>query len=538
MTGSKRAAVVAFGLLIVVAFLAFRRAVDEAPSALPSRVAVPEEEPRERLAPPGIPEPREQPALPAALRELAVSVRDERDQAVTGASVSRVQDGREQALGATDAAGDLTLPHVAGAQLVARHAGFSAGTALVGETDERVTLTLLSHGTIAGRVQLASGLAPEGSIRVLASPHGRPLECAAIRARSVAFADTDGAGYFRITGLDRRVAFRVAGVGSGYLVDPHPDVEPSDAEILLTALPLYGVRLVMRDAAGGPLHGSPDLFAQFGGSVKCLDSTAKLAKILPEELELAGIGGAGCSEQESRDVMVVVFSGASEVDRVGPIAVDMTLPGYRPVEESVWAPRITASLPEHTLALERLCDDWGSVEVTFRGIELDIACDVTIQLRGQAPSARYALRVPRLSSQPYTVTGVPADGYLVSVETSGGLFRHPPRSSGREEWLQVYPGETARLAIDLAGRTTLACELLDEVGLPLSGRVIFRLMTASNAVYHVEFDQAPYTLVGIPPGEYTVSAMLGSGAVWPGQEPYRKLVHIEGGGVTPLVLTR
>ncbi len=471
------------------------------------------------------------------VRSATITFVDELGNLVPGARLGLLDNGIERAIGISDDHASLSLEaaSIEDKDCLARSDAHKTAWVHMPMHVETATVVLERLAGITGTVRLPDGSVPSEAFYVIAYPDKCPPLCEEIarpaEAKSFRCATTDSAGYFSITGLDPNRQYSLSGAGRGYALEkPLEHVAPGSRDLQLTALPLYGIRVLITDDEGQPLKLSPNLFSNQGGGFDLLDSSAKEVNFA-NELVLAKIDGVDCIENEDRDSFCLLYTSKLEKANVGPIAVTIERPGYKGRIESVRAPRLMDALALRTIQLAPDPSATGTVTIQLKLAGPAIAATGGVSLKGTKARSDIFLKLPRISAEPNTIEGVPCDEYTCVVRLFEGMLRIRETETGAPLRLGVLPNQTATLEVDLAKQSRINVILRDELGLSYEGRVLFRVIAAKHGgVSHITFETAPYCLVGLKEGSVSIAAMRGrAGSTSVGEEEFRVSVDLSAG---------
>ncbi|MEO6709657.1 MAG: sigma-70 family RNA polymerase sigma factor [Planctomycetota bacterium] len=499
-------------------------------------------------------------ATPAKVRQALLSFVDPDQNALAGAQLALVEEGVERVVGKADERGVLALDAalVEDTDCVARAVDHASTLVRMPSKLETATIVMKPSGSISGTVRLADGSPPASTMCVVAHHEKAHILCAELTKseadRSFRSALTDSVGFFTIAGLDPDQTYALSAAGEGYLVcdarplsagaDPRSvadvqvkDVHPGARDVLLTALPMYGIRLVIKgdDDQVIPYRVS---YSMSSFSAGCTDRTATDASSLLPLLVLAGIGNLDCAEAEGQDSFTFVYVSETEKLFVGPILAEINRPGYKHQTRSMMAPRLHGSIAEKVVELEPELTLRGAVQVEFDWDGPDMDVDVGVVLSTTDARSSLFLRVPRVSKTPFVVMGVPGGDYTCKVKICDGLLRISKAADGTPLQVAVLPDQTAVLKVDLAGQKIVNVSLRDKLGLSYAGPVILRVISQpSHVVNHISYDKSPYRIIGMKEGTYSIAAIRnGAGGTPVGEEEFQTTLVIGDPSVYELLL--
>jgi hypothetical protein len=165
----------------------------------------------------------------------------------------------------------------------------------------------------------------------------------------------------------------------------------------------------------------------------------------------------------------------------------------------------------------------GSIEVQVALAAGTIGADISLRLKGSQSNASYFVNLSGPSATPRIINGVPSDDYTYDVLVCDKMAIVSRSESGSPLHVNVLPDQTSILKIDLSAQRILDVAVRGELGLAYDGPLLLRVIDLpSKRVRHIEFAAAPYRIVGVGEGEYSISAMLnGGGSTAVGQEEFQ-----------------
>ena len=261
---------------------------------------------------------------------------------------------------------------------------------------------------------------------------------------------------------------------------------------------LYGARILLLDARGGPLRAVPGLTGPRAG--RCVPGRAGLFPVSPRSpgASLAGVDPDWLAGRDS-DRRTLLFRSPRIEAAMGPFTFTLDLPGYERAELELELAAVGASLPQLDLLLEPATLDFGSLElqlVGWRG-----PCEPFPA--GLSPVTRLRLVSAQHGSVPVDLGPFDANGRLQIEPLPCGEWRanlsDAGDSLGRGAWSWTGTVEIgaapARVEVDLCERSVVLVTVLNRAGLQHTGRVRIGLGSPGQRPADVwTFDGPPYRL--------------------------------------------
>lgn len=244
-------------------------------------------------------------------------------------------------------------------------------------------------------------------------------------------------------------------------------------------------------------------------------------------LERAELGATGLDSWPdpdslvSRDEQLLLFQSARDVPSIGPVELYASLPGYEELVTELQIPRLSREVAEARLSIQPLATPWGRLLVAGSAGALDpgayksLAGSLLGLLHLESPERELDIRV----SAEWLLQGktfeLPAGEYEAWFETISGAYTYPregrlPLSVLANVW---EPGEQQAtvFTLPLDDMTVVAIEVVEEIsGEPFEAGLSlrFQLGDPTRAIvptFRQSFKSAPYRVLGLPPGDYTVT---------------------------------
>lgn len=422
-------------------------------------------------------------------------------------------------LGETDEAGRLEarLGGVLGVE--GQRSGYARARRRIGQEPPEVLWLRLQPGrSLEGRVLLRGSGTPVEGVRVLAHLKGlAPEPHSVLRAREgspLGISGVSGAdGVFRLEGMDIDLDYQLAAGGRGYVLWERSLVPAGDRMApQLEVGRLFGVRVVWADPVAGAVACSPRLWG-VGGADTLSDGALGITSVseIWASTNLAGgfLRDPALPFRPSPNEWLFLYACSSDAERLGPISVSMTLPGYARGRDRVWATPVEDEISEHVIELERTAEAFGSLTIEFEGWK-GLSSSTTFE------SPRVMLQVQHSDSEKEISTildleeSVDAIGAIPTGEVVFSISKSQNRWPIFEDdapRYQLEEGEN-RIPIDISEWGGIEMEFTDAHGPILGGPATFVLDLTSGpaADESLRFRGAPYRYFGLDPGTYTLTA--------------------------------
>lgn len=462
---------------------------------------------------------------------------------VPGASVDHVaREGDVLAHTECDEEGRFTLESEprAQARFVGRSQGFGPGTApdlrgLAEGPSGPIVLTLTHEARIRGAVTLPSGSPPSVPVLVLAWRDAEPTRPRATLEKPIRDAShplfrcvkTDRDGRFEFDGLEAGAQYQLSAGGEGYaqcmpegqfLVRPVEAIAGGGPVKLLVA-PLFALRVDLGDPDSGPLRSAPQLFSYPFPSINVPKEIFVTDKSLPGAWLNPGVDFHDPPTGNAHR-FYMICTAEKEVDRIGPVTLTGSAPGYEPFKVEVWATRVPGGLEPKRVTLQRKTEAWGRLRIrVLTPVGLDGKPMWTSMVNAPLPFGRIKLRpvantplppppfeaaVPHQERPEIVLDGVPAGSYRVNLWT-------PLPGDGPETLVSIPVGGEAQVTLDSTDWGVVEASIDRKVGgleREFTGQVLIELETneARPISASTVFESPPYCVLGVPPGRYKVYA--------------------------------
>lgn len=431
-----------------------------------------------------------------------------------------------QLIGRTDKNGLLYCDSGSGLRrrvLVTAH-GFAPEYSLLGKAVSTTTTILLRPAwSLSGHVVDSAGRPVGSGVRVLAVGHNDQLLEADILASltgagPLSVAVTNDMSEFSLSGLRDGDSYHIYAGGEGYCsansFAPPIMKAGSSRQQIVTVSPVYGARIVIRDAAGGPLLLGESLSGSWHGTpVPAVDD----ARIVVSGNWTAALLGLPASAT-SRSVFEKVFFFETKFDHglQIPIVYEATFPGYEPARVTIEAKRALADVTQHSIRLERVTDTFGVVNIWLDPVE-HVSSVIPDELGDRCPQLYLTelqdgkllrAQLQGIARGFEDVTGVPAGDYFAVFRAPHQLFRFPrvPEQGPTVLSISKMPSE---LRVPIHGLGALRIAVLEPSGSeyagPLSGT---HVRTKGQEADDFYFSAPPYTIPLLPEGEYSLDVDL------------------------------
>jgi len=498
----------------------------------------------------------------SAIRVLVV---DEFGAPIQGAAVLEQSDGESRCLGETDETGEFLLAPVPPTwiRLLAEKEGHASSTTYLGpssSTPKRITLVLGIGSSISGTVIYPDGESAGEGIGVLAWPSSL-LAPDYVAADSIAnghscprSTTTNHDGSFIINDLKsgQKYALIAGGAGLGTLRDQY-GYTTGTTDARLVVAPLYSAVLRLQDSHGQAVIIPRGLKEEF--YLKIDNQLDEYRRVYPGSSLGWRLALPPAPEDDSE--IRLVYSGPSalkSIDSVGPIFIEVSLPGYESEHSMCSITRADGWARPQLVALQREEGNLGRLVVHFRGLSaLDRAwinpamkmgdlflipqerSSMVPQYGGQTAHGFFEYTLQDAYSGQQAVDGIPYGIYEVKVFFRNGGFRLP--ADDRDPAIVVVDSPENELYIECADLGELEIKVFDVLGQPYCENLTFDLgegeveylPTGEMQVViggGIAFTRPPYVVKGLEPGNYHVFISRPNWAM--GQEPYFS-VEVRGG---------
>jgi hypothetical protein len=376
-------------------------------------------------------------------------------------------------------------------------------------------LTLSRARNLRGVVTLPSGEPCGEGVWVFAAEKGRTLDwvaCSQPEKRCLALrnlARTNQLGEFEFTHLeDLKDAAIVAG-GLGLVTVRTVRVEQTAQWVDVPVQFGYAGLVRFRDPIGGVPVVSEALRTGFGAVVKNTGVMHGAVQAgVPLGFILAGFKGKEVPYDYRVDQPVLVGSHVALTSFPG-IQLTASYPGYEQAVQLIELPRVSAEAEPIEIDLGFPLRGFGGLRVHFKsatGSPLGTATAVLELFAQPGPTYLFDLRL--LDGEPVEVFEIPQGNYGLKVRLGNGLCRVPDVyqpieiGSGVSESVVVVPdlGEVQLKPSNQGGQAfdgRLIVSLCELSNLATDGNGI-----VMNHVANFTLDSSPYTIAGIPNGDY------------------------------------
>lgn len=471
--------------------------------------------------------------LEPPLVSLSVAVVDFEGNPIANAECSIVIEDSISFLGVSNSEGKLMTKVNASSvgEIIAVAQGFSSSNTPFSVSNSNLNLRIVMSlgGSISGTVH-----PPEGGLLedcwVVAFQSSRELKAAdapMIMGGDPRFhvANVESSGSFKIEGLDPQLEYSVLAAGAGYTTRKRvPPIQPSQVDIDLFVLPIFGVLVELVEADGTPITKDLELNSYPAGN---FSTREKSVSYLPPESLAAYLAGVRIEKLDlgggSREVFL--FTAEDERDEVGPVVHLIRVPGYEALRAEVTVPRLTGSISLQTLQLVSNTATRGRLQIKFDGFSVEGEGDYphsllpvgTVYLRRDNEEV-YQVNVGHFSNEVKAIEGLPAGLYEAWFTTSNRYFRYPRLT---EETITLEVGLTPErliipihelgtievvfhsgegdLGVDAAGSMSCLVRPLEWLGDNNSG--------GQMGFVPMIFESPPYLVEGLPPGRYLVKLL-------------------------------
>lgn len=387
-------------------------------------------------------------------------------------------------------------------------------------------LRLGESSMLGGRVVRTDGSAPASPVQVLAAPseHGGLRLDSLWRALEgdprVLMTSTDSEGRFRFTNADPALRYDITCGGAGWVAhEPSRGVRPGEPGIVIELVRAFAVRIVQREADGGPLHFPSTAPGPFPGGF-FLESEDPTADLYSDRVAavLAGLPPEFATPTSEAKLLLATCD--TDALTFGPLRFQAQYAGYAPVDVRVFTRSVDQPVPLETIRFTRTVEGFGSIVVHLRteGTELPPwleGCAGSLTLR-RAGAPRLRISVPRTSGTRVRIDGIPRGRYRARFRSANGPLTLP--SPEKAPWTLEVGEAPASLELDLTGlggiefslqhrdgtlyRGAASC-ILDPAGVMLEAPASPVLTYGGQAL--VRWSAPPYRIPALPPRPYRVS---------------------------------
>lgn len=429
--------------------------------------------------------------------------------------------------------------------VAARKSGFSEGETPLERTrpHRHVVLTLRESGELHGSVRLPDGRVPPAPVDVLAWRADYPMPRAQVARSKIADASlfrrrrVAPDGTFTLTDLTPNARYCVVAGGSGFATYyPDNDYRPLEAvsngpSITLQVAPLYSVHVRVVANDGGALRCSPLLMVEGGSSIS-LPKTLVSAYLLNPGTWLSGIDVPKPGSYEPGRFRYL-FTSAELAERLGPVRLRFSMPGYESKLVDLWAHRVTDEQDVvQCVTLQQIATGFGDLTVDIQSALSPEARNRLQQLRQLAgreglwmgslhlvPIEWYSKSVQELSVPisdfevgPLILHGVPAGKYELQLrsQTLSGVVQRDTYS------IAIDADRMTSISVDTGEWGVLEVNAVKESGESYHGTLSLSAMGPEPMPYTSVryFSRAPYVFTAMPPGVYQIhTPSFGNGAL-------------------------
>lgn len=402
--------------------------------------------------------------------------------------------------------------------LTARHEEFALRTiASVDVIDEeQIEIALTAKVSIAGRVTNADGAAVS-SVRIVAWHERHPspgLRAIGEGARNLLYHHTitNSDGSFEIGHLCENASYFVAAGGGGYAqidrATPHPS---GSRDLELVVQPVYALFVTMRQESGEPPRSYPALWTFPGTTWAEPEGLTIVDEESPSVLLNESIRAIVETRRSAHSLMAVYVSN-QDVDRLGPMELDLAVPGYqRTSPRDIYAVRARSDAAlRQVINMQNDSVGFGTLIVALEGFEgrpwgsQSGEKVLLVPLDRQRVGVRYYECAVAPNEPKTTIEGVPSGEYEAHLDG--------PLLSGRLRPGHVFvkDGATSEVALSTGDWGSIdprivlgsGCQHLGSVSITVTGPLEYDGRSSVN----FGFKEPPYTICGIWPGTYRVLA--------------------------------
>lgn len=457
---------------------------------------------------------------------FTVTVIDESATPLVGATVGLRRSSTSVPIDATDSLGQVRfkLTEWDGWCIESAIPGFStARLRLLPSSAHDVTLRMFRASEISGTVRWKGGEKPAYPAIVCAYldgyvPRKEDLDNwrNAQESSALTVVSTDADGHYRLAGLSLgRKYTLIAATDSGITGEQHVEVIPPAANQDITLVGFYAAQLHVRDLDGGELRASKDLYGRGLYWTGLEDGLSVIVDIPPEFLFLVSKKMWASSPRDSHDPLLLFRSNVAPVGSI-KVQIDVDIPGYKAAWSTLTFEPVAEQIPEYTLRLQRIAQEWGRLRIRCSGTFADIVPDSptnvlvgSMQLQAELFNGGCSVVIPvsKPCADEHVVDGLPYGSY-------SGVFSlrdwTPTGAKGEQVvGFTIGPNEAV---IDLEYKQVgaIIVTLLDEWNTLYDGEAKMRVYAGASDAYFC-FRCGPYVIDGLEPGKYTVAVTQAGG---------------------------
>ncbi|MCY3003815.1 MAG: hypothetical protein NTV21_18615 [Planctomycetota bacterium] len=307
--------------------------------------------------------------------------------------------------------------------------------------------------------------------------------------------------------------------GDGGMCAPRTRVEARDGVVDLSLVPVWAVRVTVRDADGGPVKTDAGLFG-FGPACTAPEG---FSSVIPGCLEAELLAGrsARVDAPTPLECLFVLKSSDPAATRhtefVDGVEFGLGIPGYATLKEVLRVPLARTPVAEVLFPIQRTANGWGSLAVeipAMRPLEglLGERALASLSLR-RLPISRDAPFSALVEGAVTRLDGVPAGRYSLTFTARDGYAQWPGPTEPLLE-IQIEPEVELSVRFDQVEFGELDIDVLDAEGNPYAGSLGIQVDCSKFSrpvVFFASFERAPYRITMLRPGTYSLRAAMAAG---------------------------
>lgn len=560
---SRRIAVVALAAVLVLLVLwrathpsrepMLEEQVAQAVQAAPHESIAPEVNAESSRSSAGAPTESVQPVAETSLQPLVVRVLDERDRALEAAelhpagrwaaNISRPVRPEPGVFEFTP--GDARV----GARWIASAPGFVAREFALERTDGTLDVRLQAGFVLEGRVAWSDGSPAGPLVRVVAFTAGRPprsgeLLGGAPSGNDWAQTQVREDGTYSLVVPRGASQLDLTAAGDGGMCTPRARVEARDGVVDLSLVPVWAVRVTVREADGSAVKSDAGLFG-LGPSWTAPDG---FSSVIPSCLEAELLTGWSAQVDAPTPLESLFLLKSSEpaatrrTEFIDGLEFALGIPGYATVSEVLRVPLARTPVAEVQFPLQRTATGWGSLVVeipAMRPLEglLRERALASLSLRS-LPISRDAPFIALVEGAVTRLDGVPAGRYSLNVTARDGYAQWPGPTEPPFE-IAIEPDAELAVRFDQVEFGELDVDVFDAEGEPYTGSLGIQVDCPNFSVpvvFFASFERAPYRITMLRPGTYSLRAAMAAGRNFTEENAVEAVVRSGERGLTGLVL--
>jgi len=455
-----------------------------------------------------------------------IVVLDEQGQAVPSADVWLVSESGTSWLGASNAAGKIHVSArkpASGKLQASQNGKYGIAHFIDGSLITVIELRLIEANELRGIVRHINGDPVGAGYQVMAWNSGLRFPDRSLAQQSASgdpdlpMAETAKDGSFLLSGLDPRASYDLIAGGPGHLSRILRSVPIQSAPLELSVAPAYALHVHPTDEFGRDISRGTALARGFQMTIFGDSRDASITKLPEFACLLAGAIDTKLPLAPYSTLMTVTSE--STTTAVGPYHVSASIPGYYPIRESIFLPRLSGIVPEHQLVLRKRPEATGEFMVRLIGASSanDASArsrtngDCTVTLSSEL--GRQHFPVASLGDTEQSFQGVRVGTYAVSATSTSCGASLSISSPDPPILTLTQSGAPPVIEIKIAELGWIEALIRDKRGFEYNGPAAFTVGHRSSTVQtsrsewewtEIDFEHPPYRIAGLVSGEYYV----------------------------------